>query len=321
MAWGMLAAPIAAQEPWAALRQAFTNTGARLREAAEDANRDWRAAEHPCADCGAPIHVGERCGGCLRKRAAEALRQTQEATRRTTQEVRDEWQRSAWPCADCGVSIHLGKYCLRCHNRRAAAMVRPELEAAKRNYAAYADTHRDEWRSDMETYGRRFADLATEAQDAPSPADIGRVVRDIHDDVVVAALKLVPAIHPVTREIAPLDAVARAVTERIRAGGDLGDDPVSFGYRAMARRDWLTREARIVPLPDGSWASVEQAASLPLTRVLNASERGRCLDRVREEFGNLRAAYEAGDPSEFAIAGAELHGALSELRRAQCPAP
>lgn len=128
--------------------------------------------------------------------------------------------------------------------------------------------------------------------------------------------KLIPLIDPDSREIEPLDVVACKLTVRIRAGGDLGEDPVAFGYYAMTHHNWVQTEARIVPLPDGSWISLKEAIADPVLKVIGATEQGRAFVRLREEMSNLQAAFKADDPIEFMNSAVEIRRALDDLAKA-----
>jgi hypothetical protein len=166
----------------------------------------------------------------------------------------------------------------------------------------------------MDEYRSSFADLA--ASDDLQGKQWATVARNLRDDIAIAALKLIPLIDPDSREIEPLDVVACKLTVRIRAGGDLGEDPVAFGYYAMTHHNWVQTEARIVPLPDGSWISLKEAIADPVLKVIGATEQGRAFVRLREEMSNLQAAFKADDPIEFMNSAVEIRRALDDLAKA-----
>jgi hypothetical protein len=166
----------------------------------------------------------------------------------------------------------------------------------------------------MDGYGQRFDDLAKEAQRNPQNlAALDDTLKDLRTDIAIVALKLIPMVDPDTRQIMPLDVVARKLAERTKLGGSFRDDPIAAGYYTMVRKDYFYNEAQIVPLPDGSYVSIHQFVSAPLPTVLNSNERGRTIETLIERCRDLKNACEQENSAAFITSTTGIAEMLSTL--------
>jgi hypothetical protein len=173
------------------------------------------------------------------------------------------------------------------------------------NYRVYTETHTGEWKGQMAEYGDKFKELAATPGNKQEHAKVlAETLQNLRADTAIVGLKLIPMVDPETREIAPLDMVARKLTGRMNLEGSFGEDPVAAGYYTMVRKGFLFREARIVPMPNGSYVSIEQATRLPSSIRATATEFAEICRRID-------SALEEGDPVAFASATIALSRSVS----------
>ena len=130
------------------------------------------------------------------------------------------------------------------------------------------------------------------------------------NQLAVTAIRALPMPDPDTGQMTTLDAYARKLAADTGVRGSLGEDPVATAYMILVDSNFLTDQARVIQLPDGKYATLNEAIGV-------ASGAGSDLDpdvleRAVTVTTDLQQAQRAGNGELLSKALTKLFFVVSE---------
>ncbi len=131
----------------------------------------------------------------------------------------------------------------------------------------------------------------------------------LKDQLAVAGIRALPFPDPDTGQMTTFDSYARKIASDAGVGGSLGEDPVATAYAMLFDSNFLTDQARIIQLPDGTYGTLNEAINAAAADS-NSGLDPEALGGAVAALGDLRQAQRTGQEDLAGKAARTFAGAV-----------